>query len=175
MVTIRKTPLGGRFELDQVIAHLDVLANAVLGFAAIANGTTAGRLKTTAAADFRVDGQVYSKAATDDQWSFAAEVALGAGVYRAYWLFVDAAGVASIQGGTAASQATAALALADLPYPSATKSVFGAFVAGPSTVFTNALSAQGTIYHGVPAGASRTAGPPGYSAGISEYITLINP
>ena len=61
----------------------------------IGNGTTAGRLRTNAAVDFKIAGFTYNKASTDDLWDLSGEVDTGAGVYRAYWLELDSAGAAS--------------------------------------------------------------------------------
>jgi len=173
-VTIRKTPVGDRAEMDAINARLNVLACACLGYALIANGTTAGKLKITAGVGFRVDGQAYAKSATDDLWAFAAETALTAGQYKAYWLYVDAAGTASIAAGTVA--ATAALARAALPIPSVTKSVFGVFTAGSAgtTDFTSALSSQGAIAHGIPTDACVLVSSPSGQVGLAGVVNLIS-
>lgn len=118
---------------------------------AIANGTTAGRLRTTAAVTGKIAGVPVTKASTDDLWNLSAQTATGAAVYRAFWLYIDGSGAASI--GAGADAATAALALAALPTPAEDKCIFGVYVAGPSTTFTNALAAQGTIHNGIPSGA----------------------
>lgn len=174
-VSIRKTPIGNRAELDAIVARLNVAANAVLGYATITNGTTAGKLRTTAAAAFRVDGQAYTKASTDDLWAFAAEAALTDGQYRAYWLYVDAAGAGSIERGTVAASAT--LARAGLSEPSASKSVFGVFTAGSAgaTDFTAALTSQGAVAHGIPADACVLGTSPNGQAGLASVISLLTP
>ena len=172
-VSIRKTPVGNRAELDAIVARLNAFANACLTNAVIANGTTAGKLKTTAGVSFRVDGTLYAKSSTDDLWVLSAQTTLGSGVHKAFWLYVDASGTATMEAGTAGT--STATALAGLPVPSATKCVFGVFVAGSATNFANALSSQGTIYHGIPAGACIVSGSPGAQVGYASRINLTNP
>lgn len=166
--TIRAIP-GDPALLNILIAYLNSVANACLGYATIANGTTNGKLKTTSTVSFKVDSQIYTKAATDDLWDLSGETSLSSGQHKAYWLYVGADGTASIEGGTVAT--TAAGARNALPIPSTTKSVFGVFVAGPSTNFANALSSQGTIIHGMPADASYVVGTPSGTYGISGLLT----
>lgn len=140
------------------------------GSGAIGNGTTAGRLRTTASATGRVAGVEVTKASTDDLWNLSGETALAAGQYRAYWLYVNAAGTASIAAGSIAS--TAAAALLALPDLAEDKCVLGAYVAGPSTNFTAALAAQGTIYNRIPDGAML----PGDVVYVTpQQLTLIKP
>jgi hypothetical protein len=150
---IRKT--GGRVELDQLwAAHNSLMMYSTLSvqslLGAIGNGTTAGRLRTNASVNFRIGRGLYTKASTDDLWNLTAPANLAAAQYQAHWLLLDAAGAASI--GSGSVQATAALALANLPALDGTKSVIGVFVAGPSTDYDIALAAQGTIHNGIPSG-----------------------
>lgn len=175
-VTVRKTPVGGRHELDRLVAIVN--ARNLLGYPNIANGTSNGRLKTTAAAAFRIGGQVYSLGATDPAWDLHSETATAAGTYRAYWLYVDSAGTCTFAAGT--DETSAAKALASLPDPTLTKCVFGVYVAGPSTNFANALAAQGTIYNGVPDGAgwvpsAGTDASGNRVGGVADAITLVAP
>ena len=172
-VSIRALVKPTRAELSAINARLNVFANALLGYPLIANGGTAGRFKTTNAATFKVDGATYSKAITDDLWNLSAETTLGAAAYKAYWLYIDASGTASIEAGTAST--TAALALSLLPVPSVSKCVFGVFVAAPLTNFANALSAQGTIYQGIPVGACIIPNSPRDQVGIASVINLLAP
>jgi hypothetical protein len=148
--------IGGTAQslLNVIVQHLNHLANCIYGLPAIGNGTTAGRLRTTAATAFKCDGKQKSKASTDNLWNLSAETDTIAAEYRAYWLYVDASGTASIAAGSNA--ASEAAALAALPARSLTKAVFGVFIAGPETDFDDAggLAAQGTIYDDVPAGAT---------------------
>lgn len=139
----------------QMLASLALLVGlSTFDRGGIANGTTAGTLKTVNTVGFRIKGAAYSKAATDDLWDLSGETDTAAGEYRAYWLLLSSAGAASFA--ASGEQASAALALADLPALDGTKSVAGVFVAGPETDFNDAggLSAQGTIYDGIPAGAN---------------------
>ena len=123
---------------------------------AIGNGTTPGRLRTTASVTGKIAGAPVTKASTDDLWNLSAQTATGAAAYRAFWLYIDASGVASIAAGSDA--ASAAAALAALPTPDESKCIIGTYVANPSTTFTNALAAQGTITNGIPAGAKINGG-----------------
>lgn len=149
--------------LEQLVTRMNAIANGAIGYANIANATTNGKLKSQNTTGYRIDGVMYTKAATDNLWDFTGQTTLGASDYKAYRLYLDAAGDPSIEGGTAAT--TAAAALAALPAPSTSKSVIGVFVAGPSTNFANALSSQGTIYHGTPSG----------TVGGLDLLTLSNP
>lgn len=158
MATLRRsTPGPARTELDflhRAVQSLKLhLCNGTQITGAIGNGGTAGRLRTTASVDYKIGQFQYTKASTDDLWNLSAETDTTASQYRAYWLYLDSSGTASIGVGSNAS--TAALALAALPVVTASKSVIGVFVAGPSTDFNDAggLAAQGTIYNGYPEGA----------------------
>lgn len=134
--------------------------------ATITNGTTAGKLQATSnALVYRIGGIGYLKAATDDLWNLAAETDTTSIQYRAYYLYLNASGTASIGAGDNA--ASAALAIAALPAVPTDKSVIGTYVAGPSTDFNGAggLAAQGTIYNGWPTTLTLT----------SESMTLVNP
>ena len=121
---------------------------------------------------FKVDGQVYTKAATDDLWDLSALTDTIAAQYRAYWLYIGADGTATIEAGSNAT--TAVLALAGLPAPSTTKSVFGVYVAGPSTDFNagGGLTGQGTVYHGIPPASAYIPGTPSGTYGVSGLLTV---
>lgn len=144
-------------ENDAVVKRLLYLLNSSHSCGLVQAGTTAGKAKTVNAVSFRVDGALYNKAATDDLWDFTAQAGLGAGVYKAFWLLLSTAGVASIVSGASASSAADALAsLVSTQIPDATKSIIGCYVAGSagSTSFTSALGGgAGTFYDGVPAAA----------------------
>jgi hypothetical protein len=127
----------------------------VVSTAAIANGGTAGRFAAGASFAYRIGGQLYSKANTDNFWNLSGQTATTGSQYRAIYLYIDASGNASIGAGTNAT--TAALAIAALPAVPTDKSVIGCFVAGPSTNFANALSGQGTLYNGWPTTQSLTS------------------
>lgn len=153
MAAIRKTP---KF-MDHLAPHL--IADhfrrnfSHSGVPAIGNGTTAGTLRTNASVVGHVAGVDFTKASTDDLWDLSSETDTAAATFRAYWLYVNAAGTASFAAGS--DVASAAAALASLPAPDAAKCVFGVYVAGAATDFDDAggLAAQGTVYNGVPAGA----------------------
>lgn len=153
MNTVRRSN-GKRPELDflwLMYACLNMLTMfSTFGSGAIGNGTTNGRLRTTASATGRVAGVEVTKASTDDLWNLSAQTATGAAAYRAFWLYIDSAGTASFVAGTDATSAV--LALAALPAHDETKCILGVYVANPSTNFANALAAQGTIYNRIPAG-----------------------
>lgn len=136
--------------LRRLVEHVD---HGVTGYPNIGNGGTAGRLRTTATASYVVAGSHYSKSSTDDLWNLSAETNTTSGQYRAYYLYLDASGTATI--GAGSNAASAAAAIAALPDVTATKSVIGTYVAGPSTDFDAAggLAAQGTIYNGYPSAA----------------------
>jgi hypothetical protein len=171
--------LRGRSALTKIIADLlavrtpiaatviDVAAlqlrheHMALVSGAIANGTTAGKLKTAAAITYTIGGTLYTKAITDDLWNLSAEVDTDGTHYRAYWLYLDSSGTASFAAGTDALT-SAANAIAALPAITTTKSVIGVYVAGPSTDFNGAggLAGQGTIYNGFAAPYVLTAAAP---------------
>lgn len=173
--TVRNVP-GAPALMLTLIAYLNSWANAVLGYATIANGTTAGKLKTTSTVSHKVDGRAYTKAATDDLWDLSAETDTTGVQYRAYWLYVNASGTASIEAGSNAT--TGALALAALPVPSTSKSVFGVFLAGPSTDFNagGGLTGQAgaIVYHGIPPESSYVPGTPSGTYGVSGLLTVSN-
>jgi hypothetical protein len=175
MLTVRKN--GHRAELDALWAYIACI-HMLVGFstfddAGIGDGTTAGRLRTNASVDFRVAGLKATKASTDDLWNLSAETDTTASQYRAYWLYLNAAGTASIAAGSNA--ASAADALAALPDIDEAKSVIGVFVAAPSCDFDGAggLAAQGTIYDGIPEGVP--CGVPTKTYSPPETLDLIAP
>ena len=125
-----------------VLAIINRQQNTLLarGGASFADGTTAGKIKTvTGTIDFCVNGEVYSKAATDDFWDLSAETDTAASKYRAYWLYINASLAASFGtiatpgAGDSATAAAAVAALLAAGEPAADKAVVGVFIAGPST------------------------------------------
>lgn len=124
------------------------------GAPAIGNGGTAGNLRTNASTIGRVAGVEVTKASTDDLWDLSGETDTIAAQYRAYWLYVSAAGAGSFVAGPNAP--TAAQALAALPAPAEDQCIVGVYVAGPTTDFDDAggLAAQGDIYNGIAPGAA---------------------
>ena len=117
---------------------------------ALANGTTAGKLKTVNSVDFRVAGAFFTKGATDDLWDLSGEIDTDGASFRAYWLLLNAAGVATIDSST--DEVSGPAAIAALPPVAAATSVIGCFVAGLACDFNDAggLAAQGTIFNGWP-------------------------
>lgn len=154
MPSVRKTA-PHREELDALIRQHNLRLtdeNGPLSLPVIGNGTTAGRLRTTGSTTFRINGQLYSKASTDDLWNLSALTNVGAGVYRGVALCISDAGVATIVAGTANADAEAAARAALALVPS-TVAVLGVYIAGPSTDWDDAggLAAQGEIRVGRPA------------------------
>lgn len=173
-LVLRKTP-----NRDQVLARIVASLNLRINFShdslpAIGNGGTAGRLRTNATVVGKVAGVPFSKASTDDLWNLSAETDTTASQYRAYWLYVNAAGTASI--GAGANAASAAAALAALPAPDETKCIFGVAVAAPSTDFDAGGGLTGqtgfTVYNAIPAGASLD-GTKGFTFATPERISLV--
>lgn len=175
MANIRKT--GGREELDALWARVNSLVLlftlSTLDAAGIADGTTAGKLKTANAVNYTIGNLSYSKAAADDLWDLTAEADTGEDEYRAYWLLLDDAGAASIEAGKGAGSESAALrALPDLAGDAA---VIGVFVAGPECDFDDAggLEAQGKVYDGIPEGVP--VGVPRYTYQVPRPVRLVAP
>jgi|GEM_PF-5085409 len=172
---IRKT--GGRSELDALWARhnslLMLLAFGATAIGSIGDGTTAGNLRTTASSTYRVAGVDKTKASTDDLWDLSGETDTDASSYRAYWLYLDGSGAASVAAGTDAT--TEALALALLPDLVETKGIIGVFVAGPSCDFDagGGLAAQGTIHDGIPEGVP--CGVPRQTYTAPEMVNLVAP
>lgn len=123
---------------------------------AVTQGGTAGKIKLAVDAEFEIAGVRYEKAPTDDLWDLSALATLSGTAYRATALYLNSSGTASIASGATAT--TAAAAIANLEAIPATKSRIAVYVAAPSTVYTNALNAQGTYYIGRPAAFVPTAG-----------------
>ena len=170
-ISIRRT--GGIDMIESLIYSLQAALNRVLGYATIANGTTAGKLKTTTDAAFGIGSRVFLKAATDDLWTLSGIATMSSGQYRAVTLYIDSAGTATIDSGTVST--TAALALSLAPVIPPTKSIFGVFVAGPSTNFGSALTSQGTLYHGIPDGYGTRSLVPLTPAGVGDYPVTVAP
>lgn len=174
-VNQRKT--GEREELDELWRRFNsqmmLSSFSAQNSGAIADGTTDGKLQTTATVGYTIAGVGYSKAATDDLFNLAAETDTTASQYRAYWLYLDSSGTASIA--ASSNETTAALALANLPALVETKSVIGVYVADPSCDFNGAggLASQGTIYNGIPAGVP--CGVPRKLYAVPELVTLVAP
>ena len=164
--SIRRT-WGRITELDRALRALNWGVWAFLfgsvGSAKLAAGTTAGKIKTVAAIDFRIGGRLFTKAATDDLWDFTGETTLGSGVYKAAILYTLTA--------AATSAALALRAVGDLTLGGyvSTKSVIGVYV---STAAQNWASGGlgGTYYNGIPEAAYSSSA----SDGAAGYITFEN-
>ncbi len=153
----------------------------VLGFADIANASSAGMLQSQAAVAYEVPGGVVvSKAATDDLWDLSALTDTAADEVKAVLLCLNAAGTASVVEGTAVTAsldaAGKAAALEAVTQPT-DATVVGVFYAGNSTDFSAALSAQGEIEHGNPGRsyadpASATYGDPAAEESATMSLTF---
>lgn len=176
-LSVRRT--GSIDQIEAAFYLLQSWANACLTYATVANGTTAGKLKTTSTISFKVDSQIYTKANTDDLWTLSAIATLGANQFRAVTLYLDAAGTATIDTGTIVTNTNATAgklaALAACPVLPADKCIIGVFVAGPLTNFSNALSSQGTIYHGIPTGYGTLSRIPLTPQGVADFPTVVAP
>jgi hypothetical protein len=69
--------------------------NVCLQNGALAIGTTAAKTKTVNAITYTVNGRVYNKAATDDLWTLSGTTSTARQVC-VFWLWLDAAGTASV-------------------------------------------------------------------------------
>ena len=158
-----------KLNLDAGVTDADYAACAALTAVApsstnvLAQGGTAGRIKTTQDVEFSVGGTVKVKAPTDDLWNLSALTTLTGAQYQAVALYLDASGTATI--GATATAATGPAALALLETIPSNKARVGVFLASPSCNYANALDAQGTYYLGLPQSVTATA----------EAITLVNP
>lgn len=97
-----------------------VLGNIIGNSAKIAIGTTKSKVKTVAAADYTIDGQIYTLAATDDFFVHTDLTVQPVASTKYYALCVDAAGAGSIIAGpnnltVAVSAQTNKAAVAKIP------------------------------------------------------------
>lgn len=70
--------------------------NVCLQAAGLATGTTAAKVKTVNAIGYTINGRTYAKAATDDLFTLAGAV-MAAGEVQVIWLYLNAAGTASVE------------------------------------------------------------------------------
>lgn len=127
--------------------------NALLDNGAIIQGATAGKIKTVNAISFKVDGQIYTKAATDDLFDLGALGDVAASVFQAILLCLNAAGTASVVEGAEKTSLALALADVELKIPESL-CVVGLFATDGTACDWNdagGLDAQGTYYNGLPA------------------------
>lgn len=125
----------------------------VAGTAMLGDGASAGFFKVSNPITFKVDGESYSKAATNDAIDLSTLTDVGASSYRAVIIWINAAGTLSYTEGE--DKSTAALALADVKdslYAATSKAVLGVYVAGNSCDWDNVagLESQGTLHQGIP-------------------------
>ena len=173
--TIRRT-WGQLNEIDRALRTLNwgvwAFLFGTINSAKLAAATTAGKIKTVAAIDYRIGGAIYTKAITDNLWDFTGETTLGTGLYKAAVLYLDASGVATYTlTPTATSAALALRAVGDLTLGGyvSTKSVIGVYV---STAAQNWASGGlgGTYYNGIPEAAYSSSA----SDGAAGFITFGN-
>lgn len=152
-VTVTKAVLG------VYVAGPSTDFNGAAGLAAqgtIYDGLPAGGevLGTARVISYSINGTLYQKAPTEDLWDLSAETDTAALKYRAYYLYLDSAGTATIAAQTGADSDSEAEALTALPDPTDSKAVMGVYVAGPSTDFNGAagLDSYGTYYNAMPGG-----------------------
>lgn len=108
--------------LNLVLDSALVSLNGVLGAAGCATGTTKSKAKTANTVAYKVNGEVYSLAGSDDFWTLTGTVFGGSSVQAKGWLLcVDNAGAASVVA-TAVASAIASLVWPAVP---ASKSVVG--------------------------------------------------
>lgn len=80
-------------------AMKSIMGTMISNSAKIAIGTTASKVKTVAAVDFMIDGQLYTLAATDDFFAHTDTSVQPVASTRYYMLVVDASGVGYIIAG----------------------------------------------------------------------------
>ncbi len=122
----------------------------------LAAATQNGKIKiVTNSVYYKVAGVDTIKAPTDNLWDLSALGILGGAEYMATILYLDGSGTASIS--SSPKKASAAAAIAALPYLSASKTVIGVFVGNPACNYANAIpAAQGTLYQGLAPGMAST-------------------
>jgi hypothetical protein len=126
---------------------IDTLNNQVLSSAAVAAGTGAGTIKTTVAMNYRISGQQYSKAITDNI-ALTATGAIANGVTAYYLLCIDAAGAVTSTAAPAARAGdpdTTQLLLGAAPANTVPFCVLKVVATAAYTPGTTALGAQGTF------------------------------
>lgn len=124
--------------------------NPCLSAAGLASGITPAKVKTTNATSYNINGRTFNKAATDDFWTLAGAV-MAAGQVQVIWLYINAAGTASVEA-SALKSASTSTSLTDRYVPGAfdwpdpiDKSVVGAVVitaTGPFTPGTTSTATQ---------------------------------
>lgn len=120
----------------------NLLGNRCFTKAVCAIGTTVQKARTTATAEYCIDGVAYSKASTDDLFVFTDLTVQAANTTAFYALCLDASGNGSIINGTPVSTAaiTAGTAKAYIPEIPATKCIVGAIRVVTTGAFTPATT-----------------------------------
>lgn len=111
--------IGGRDSMEHALAWQGNAGtlyglNMVYARPQIAQGTTATKAKTVAAADFVVGGRLFNKGATDDFWTIPAGITVAASSWQKYILMVDDAGVATVQEATQSTVSAAAVSFGNI-------------------------------------------------------------
>lgn len=153
---IQTTVPGSVERAAVVLTNLSALlhANRCLANPGIAIGTTVQKVKTVNAVSYRIEGALFTKAATDDFWTLSGTT-IPDGSTNVILLLVDAAGAASVLEGTPATTA-GAVRLPALPQAKAVMGYLTIATAGatfvPGTTALNAGTATVTYTNGMPAG-----------------------
>lgn len=141
---------AAKADLDNLKTNLDNredIQNVALTWAVLADGSSNKKIKTTADITYRIDGQLYLEAATDDEWSVASQPKPTH--FVAYWLYLDSSGAATISAPGTDSASVAAAILA-LPAITADRAIVGVYVSSDSEDFAAAAACAGTYYTGIP-------------------------
>jgi hypothetical protein len=144
-------------DLETLRSNPDLIArNRCMANAAIAQGTTAQKVKTVNSIAYAINGALFTKAGTDDFWTLSGTV-VAVSSWQKYLLCIDNAGAASIVECTQSLVSAAAVALAALP---ANKSVVGVLTIAtdgthtftPGTTALNGTGITATFTNGLDSG-----------------------
>ena len=128
------------------LVQRQLLDNTSLAWATIADATSDKMAKSTSNITYRIDGQNYYKAATDDLWDCTGIATPTA--FAAVALYLDASGTATVETvGTGASEAAAILAMTGFD---ADKSIIGVYTSTSAENFAAAAALAGNYYEGIP-------------------------
>jgi hypothetical protein len=116
----------------------DFIGNKALGNALVTEGTNAATIKTTNAVDYQINGQVYTKAATDNI-AMTAQPVQASGTTCYYLISIDAAGTVTTTKGVADSGL-----IPECPSAQAPLAVIKLVAAAAFTSGTTDLGAQDT-------------------------------
>ena len=136
-------------QIDQVFdqVQLDVFNNVSLGAAGLAEGTNAHTIKTSNILHYRIGGQAYVKAATDniDMTALAVQAS---GTTAYYLVVINAAGTVTLVAPPTARTGdpdTTGLLLGELPAASAVIGILKVVATAAFTSGTTDLAGQGTF------------------------------